>query len=74
MKFNKINGWSYKSEDNKVMFANAGQRYWFAAIIDQEESEKFGWIIPIENTKSYGNSIKDAKELAIYLHSTLEAK
>jgi len=62
IKFNKINGWSYKTIDNKFMISNCGPRQWFSAEIDLEYSEKFGWAIPVENSKVYHASIKEAQQ------------
>ena len=61
IKFNRINGWSYKTTDGKFMISNCGPREWFSAEVDQAESEKFGWIIPLENSKQYHSSLKEAQ-------------
>jgi hypothetical protein len=62
IKFNRINGWSYKTTDGKFMISNCGSRQWFSAEIDFEYSEKFGWAIPVENSKVYHSSIKEAQQ------------
>jgi len=61
IKFNRINGWSYKTTDGKFMILNCGSRLWFSAEVDEAESEKFGWIIPLENSKQYHSSLKEAQ-------------
>jgi hypothetical protein len=61
IKFTRINGWSYKSDDNKFMISNCGLRQWFSAQIDTEQSLKFGWEIPIENSKVYHTTIGEAQ-------------
>lgn len=61
IKFKRINGWSYKTEDNRYMVSNCGERYWFSAEIDQEASARHGWEIAIENTKVYHSTCRDAQ-------------
>ena len=62
IKFKRINGWSYKTADNKFIISHTGaDRYWFSAEIDAESSEKWGWEIPIENTKQYFSTLRDAQ-------------
>ena len=61
IKFNKINGWSYKTTDDRFMISNCGSRQWFSAEIDAEYSEKFGWAIPVENSKVYHTTITEAQ-------------
>jgi hypothetical protein len=53
MKFKRINGWSYKTEDGKFMISNCGYRTWFSAEIDQESSNHHGWEIALESSKVY---------------------
>ena len=62
IKFNRIDGWSYKTTDGKFMISNCGPREWFSAEVDFEYSEKFGWAIPVENSKVYHSSIKEAQQ------------
>ena len=62
MKFKRINGWSYKTEDNSYMISNCGPRYWFSAEIDQEFSERMGFECPVERSKVYHSTAKEAKE------------
>ena len=61
IKFKRINGWSYKTIEGKFMISNCGPRQWFSAEIDVEASEKFGWAIPIENSKVYHASLPEAQ-------------
>jgi hypothetical protein len=61
IKFHKINGWSYRTSDDQIIISNCGPRSWFSAEIDTEESKKFGWLIPFENSKQYHTSLKDAQ-------------
>ena len=44
------------------MISNCGPREWFSAEVDQAESEKFGWIIPLENSKQYHSTLKEAQD------------
>lgn len=63
IKFKRINGWSYKTEDNKFMISHTGaDRYWFSAEIDEEATTKFGWAIPEENTKQYHTTLGEAQQ------------
>lgn len=59
--FKKINGWSFKTADNLFMISNCGPRQWFSAQIDAEASEKFGWAIPLEDSKVYHSRISEAQ-------------
>jgi len=62
IKFNRINGWSYKTADNRYMISHTGaNRCWWSAEIDQELSEKWGWEIPRENTKQYHTTLREAQ-------------
>lgn len=61
IKFNRINGWSYKTTDGKFIISNCGPREWFSAEIDDEQSQKFGWSIALENSKQYHSSLKEAQ-------------
>jgi hypothetical protein len=61
IRFKRINGWSYKTVDNKFIISNCGKRYWFTAEIDQEATEKFGFEIPVENSKMYHSNISEAQ-------------
>ena len=61
IKFKRINGWSYRTEDNKYIISNCGSAQWFSAEIDTEASQKHGWEIPVENSKVYHATITQAQ-------------
>jgi hypothetical protein len=62
IKFNRINGWSYKTSDNAYIISNCGDRTWFSAEIDSELTAKHGFDIAIENTKTYHTSLTEAQK------------
>ena len=63
IKFNRVNGWTYKTTDNKVLVYNGGPREWYSAEIDHELVQKFGYcsVAVIESTKRFHFSMKDAQ-------------
>jgi hypothetical protein len=61
IKFNRINGWSYKTSDNAYMISNCGNRTWFSAQIDAELSAKHGFEVAVENTKMYHTTLAEAQ-------------
>ena len=63
IKFNRINGWSYKTSDNAYIISNCGNRTWFSAEIDTEVTAKHGFEIAIENTKMYHTTLTEAQNL-----------
>jgi hypothetical protein len=59
--FIRINGWSYKTRDNKFMISHTGaDRCWFSAEIDEESSARWGWDVPNEYSKQYHSSLRNA--------------
>jgi hypothetical protein len=59
--FIRINGWSYKTRDNQFMISHEGSnRCWWSAKIDAELSAHLGWDVPIENSKTYSSSLREA--------------
>jgi len=44
------------------MISNCGARQWYSAEIDADYSEKFGWAIPVENSKVYHTTITEAQK------------
>jgi hypothetical protein len=61
MKFKRINGWSYKTEDGKFMISNCGPRQWFSCEVDAESSARHGFLIALENTKVYHATLGEAQ-------------
>jgi len=61
IKFNRINGWSYKTSDNAYIISNCGSRTWFSAEIDAESSLKHGFDIAAENSKVYHTTLTEAQ-------------
>jgi hypothetical protein len=61
IKFNKINGWSYKTSDDRFIVSNCGPRQWFSAEIDAELTAKHGFIVVDEHSKVYHNSLTSAQ-------------
>lgn len=62
VKFNRINGWSYRTSDDKFIVANCGPRYWFSAQVDEEATERHGFLVAIENSKVYHSSLSSAQK------------
>jgi hypothetical protein len=62
MKFNRVNGWTYKTKDNKFMVYNGGANEWYSAEIDIELVEKFGYssVSVVQESKQFHYSLKDA--------------
>ena len=65
IKFKRINGWSYKTQNDQFMISNCGKRMWFSAEIDTEASAKHGWEIPVENSKVYHSTLREAQNWII---------
>jgi hypothetical protein len=61
IKFNKINGWSYKTSDDRFIVSNCGSRQWFSAEIDAEQTAKHGFIVADEHSKVYHSSLSSAQ-------------
>ena len=61
IKFNRINGWSYITTDDRFMISNCGSREWFSAEVDAEATAKHGFIIPDEHSKVYHKSLSSAQ-------------
>jgi len=57
IKFNRINGWSYKTSDDCFIVSNCGPRQWFSAEIDAELTAKHGFIVVDEHSKVYHSSL-----------------
>jgi hypothetical protein len=63
IKFNRVNGWTYKTSDNQFMVYNGGPNEWYSAKIDSELVEKHGYcsVAVDESSKMFHYSIKDAQ-------------
>jgi len=63
IKFNRVNGWTYKTVDNQFLVYNGGPNEWYSAKIDPEMVEKFGFcsVAIDESTKQFHSSIKNAQ-------------
>ena len=63
IKFNRVNGWTYKTADNKFLVYNGGPNEWYSAEIDHELVEKFGYcsVAVDESTKQFHTSITNAQ-------------
>ena len=59
--FKKINGWSYKTTEDRVMISNCGSRQWFSAEIDAEQTANHGFVIADEHSKVYHSSLQSAQ-------------
>jgi len=64
IKFNRINGWTYKTTDNQFMVYNGGPNEWYSAKIDSDLVEKYGYcsVAVDESSKMFHYSIKDAQD------------
>ena len=64
IKFNRVNGWTYKTEDEQYLIYNGGPREWYSAKVDPEMAIKYGFvsISIIESTKQMHFSITDAQQ------------
>lgn len=63
IKFNRVNGWTYKTEDNQYLVYNAGPNEWYSAKVDADMVAEFGYttVVAIDSTKVFHYSIKDAQ-------------
>jgi hypothetical protein len=61
IKFKRINGWSYRTSDDKFMISNCGPRQWFSCEVDAESSARHGFLIALENTKVYHATLGEAQ-------------
>lgn len=63
IKFNRVNGWTYKTTDNKFLVYNGGPNEWYSAEIDPELVTKYGYcsVAVNENTKQFHYSLKYAQ-------------
>jgi hypothetical protein len=62
IKFKRINGWSYRTSDDKFIISNCGTRQWFSAEVDAESSARHGFLIALENTKMYHTTLGTAQD------------
>jgi hypothetical protein len=62
IKFKRINGWSYRTSDDKFIISNCGPRQWFSAEVDEESSARHGFLIALENTKVYHTTLGTAQD------------
>jgi hypothetical protein len=62
MKFNRVNGWTYKTNDDAFIIYNGGPNEWYSAKIDSKLVEQFGIcsVVAIQETKQFHYSLKDA--------------
>jgi hypothetical protein len=62
IKFNRVNGWTYKTTDNQFMVYNGGPNEWYSAKIDPELVEKYGYcsVAVDEYSKMFHYSLKEA--------------
>lgn len=64
IKFNRVNGYTYKTADNQYMIYNAGPKEWYSAPIDSELVEKFGYspVAVDESNKMFHTSLRNAQD------------
>ena len=62
IKFNRVNGWTYKTSDNQFIVYNAGPNEWYSAVIDSSMTEMFGYtsVTAIDSTKQFHTSMQNA--------------
>jgi hypothetical protein len=63
IKFKRVNGWTYKTADNKYIVYNGGANEWYSAPVDEKLVEQFGYcsVAVNESQKTYHYSICDAQ-------------
>jgi len=63
IKFNRVNGWTYKTSDSKFVVYNGGANEWYSAPVDIELVEKFGIcsVAIDESNKMFHRSLRDAQ-------------
>ena len=64
IKFNRVNGWTYKTEDDQYIVYNGGSREWYSAKVDPEMAAKYGFVSVsiIQSTRQYHSSITEAQQ------------
>jgi len=64
VKFNRVNGWTYKTTDNQFLIYNGGPNEWYSAEIDTELVEKFGYcsVAVLESSKVFHYSLREAQK------------
>ena len=63
MKFNRVNGWTYKTNDNAYIVYNGGPNEWYSAPVDSELVAKYGYssVSVIESQKIFHTSLREAQ-------------
>jgi len=57
----RINGWSYKTRDNRFIIQHSGgTRCWYSANIDAEATARHGFDVCDEYSKQYFSSLREA--------------
>ena len=63
IKFNRVNGWTYKTSDDKFLVYNGGKNEWYSAPIDNDLVAKYGFcsVSIDESNKIFHYSLRDAQ-------------
>ena len=57
----RINGWSYKTRDNRFIIQHSGaNRCWYSAEIDAESTARHGFDVCNEYSKTYHSTLREA--------------
>lgn len=64
IKFNRVNGWTYKTTDNAFIVYNGGPNEWYSAPVDAELVAKFGYcsVAIKESEKMFHSSLRQAQQ------------
>jgi len=63
IKFNRVNGWTYKTSDSEYIVYNGGPNEWYSAPVDTELVKKYGFcpVAVNESEKVLHSSLRDAQ-------------
>jgi hypothetical protein len=63
IKFNRVNGWTYKTTDNAFIVYNGGPNEWYSAPIDSEMAARFGFnsVVAVQSEKIFHTSLRHAQ-------------
>jgi hypothetical protein len=64
IKFNRVNGFTYKTSDNAFIIYNGGPKEWYSAPVDAELAAKFGYVsvAAVDGNKVFHTSLRQAQE------------
>jgi hypothetical protein len=75
-KFNRVNGWTYKTSDGKFIVYNGGPNEWYSGPVDPVLVAKFGFcsVAIDEGNKIFHNSLRSAQDWVRSFNYKVESK